>query len=529
MEYGHWLPLSSQGREYLRDESRREGSAEQIAFPRSEADIIACLRDCSAKHCRVTVQGGRTGLAAGAVPDGGRIINLARMDGMNGMAESSDGAFLLKVQPGLTLLALRQALTTKKIDTSGWDEVSKAIYQEFLKSGEWFFTPDPTEATATIGGMAACNASGARSYLYGATRGHIEALRMALADGRMMEIRRGTCFAQGLQARYPLLDGGMLKAVIPGYKMPDCKNASGYFASPDMDLIDLLIGSDGTLGVITELELKLMQVPAVIWGASLLMPDEHSAMALAQRLRHSKLPLAAIEYFDGGALDILREQKKEGGAFGALSDVGCDIGAVIYCELHCKDEGEAREVLLALGELCAACGGAEKNTWVARNDTDRDRLLFFRHAVPESVNMRIDRRRQVSADIVKVASDIAVPEEHFGELVNFYRETLAESGLESATWGHIGDCHLHVNMLPRSHDELLTAKSLLMRWAKAAASMGGAVSAEHGVGKLKRDYLRTMYGDDGIAQSALVKRAFDPENRLGAGNLFDPSEVTVCE
>ena len=415
------------------------------------------------------------------------------------------------------------------MDTGGWSETSKAAYREFLESGEWFFTPDPTETTATLGGMAACNASGARSYRYGATRRHIEGLSMALADGRMLDIRRGERFARGLQAEFPLRDGGALYVEIPDYSMPMCKNASGYFAASDMDLIDLLIGSDGTLGVFTQLELRLYPLPPVIWGASLLLPDESSALKLAADLRRSSLPLAAIEYFDSGALHILQEQKREGGAFSALPDVTEDVHAVVYCELHCSNEGEARDALLKMGELCVRCGGIETRTWVARNDTDRDRLLFFRHAVPESVNMRIDRRRQTSPDIVKVASDIAVPAEHFTELVALYRATLAESGLESATWGHIGDCHLHVNMLPCDGQELKAAKALLLRWADAAAAMGGAVSAEHGVGKLKRDYLRVMYGGRGVVQTARVKRSFDPENRLGTGNLFNPAEVPVCE
>lgn len=528
MNYAGWTPLDEQNRGYLRDESRKEGHAEAIAFPRSEREVIACLRDCAAAHCRVTVQGGRTGLAAGAVPDGGRVINLSRMDRILGMSRSEDGTFLLQVEPGLTLLALRQALTTKKMDTHGWDEASLAAYRQFLESGDWFFSPDPTESTATLGGMAACNASGARSYHYGATRRHIEGLSMALADGRMMDIRRGGC-SGGRTTVFSLRDDGSLCVPLPGYRMPDCKNASGYFAVPGMDPIDLLIGSDGTLGIFTRLTLRLLPLPPAIWGVSLLLPDESTALALASEVRHSGLPVAAIEYFDSGALSVLRVQRQAGGAFAALPEVPEDVNAVIYCELHCAGENEARDALLTLGTLCIRCGGNDTRTWVARDDTDRERLLFFRHAVPESVNMRIDLRRRTTPDIVKVASDIAVPETSFAKLVALYRATLAESKLESATWGHIGDCHLHVNMLPRDEGELKKAKALLMSWTQAASSMGGAVSAEHGVGKLKREYLRVMYGDKGIAQTACVKRIFDPENRLDAGNLFDSEEVSACE
>lgn len=528
MEYTGWMPLDEQNRSYLRDESRKEGNASHIAFPRGEDEVRACLRDCAAQNCRVTVQGGRTGLAAGAVPDGGRVINLSRMNRILGMSRTGNGGFTLLVEPGLTLLALRETLRTKKIDTDGWDEASKTVYREFLEGGDFFFTPDPTETSATIGGMAACNASGARSYRYGDTRRHIEGVRMALADGRLIALRRGGCISS-MTAEYMLTDGDTLCAPLPDYAMPGCKNASGYYAAPGMDPLDLLIGSDGTLGIFTQLELRIHPLPPQIWGVSLLLPDESSALKLSAALRRSDLPAAAIEYFDAGALDILSAQRKEGGAFAALPELPPDIRAVIYCELHCGVEVEARGALLKLGELCADCGGSEARTWVARDDTDRERLLFFRHAAPESVNMRIDRRRQSAPEIVKAASDIAVPEGRFSELVELYRSTLSESGLESAIWGHIGDCHLHVNILPRDTREMSKAKTLLLRWARAAAEMGGAVSAEHGVGKLKREYLRVMYGERGVKESARLKRAFDPENRLGAGNLFEAEVTAVCE
>ena len=121
---------------------------------------------------------------------------------------------------------------------------------------------------------------------------------------------------------------------------------------------------------------------------------------------------------------------------------------------------------------------------------------------------------------------MSVPDERLHEVMDLYRTTLAEAGLDSAAWGHIGNNHLHVNVLPRNAQDYAAGKELFVRWARAVTDMGGAVSAEHGVGKLKRDFLTVMYGPEHIAQMAALKRQLDPYCQLGRGNLFDPN---VCE
>lgn len=134
--------------------------------------------------------------------------------------------------------------------------------------------------------------------------------------------------------------------------------------------------------------------------------------------------------------------------------------------------------------------------------------------------MLIDERRRTDPAITKLGSDMSVPDERLRDVVAMYRATLAEAGLESAAWGHIGDNHLHVNVLPRSQGDYLRGKELFKRWARTVTELGGAVSAEHGVGKVKRDFLAVMYGGVHVREMARVKRAFDPFSQLGRGNLF---------
>ena len=135
--------------------------------------------------------------------------------------------------------------------------------------------------------------------------------------------------------------------------------------------------------------------------------------------------------------------------------------------------------------------------------------------------MLIDERRREEPSITKLGSDMSVPDDRLRDVISLYRSTLAQEGLESAAWGHIGNNHLHVNVLPRNAEEYARGKALFARWAKDVAAMGGAVSAEHGVGKLKRDFLTTMYGSEHVSEMARLKLAFDPACQLGRGNLFD--------
>lgn len=523
-------PFTPEYDEYLKDESRSVGEAQTVSFPADEEQVRAILRQLHEDATPVTVQGGRTGLAAGAVPHGGHVLNLSKMNRCLGMrvrdadvaAENPAGqpAFFVSVQPGVVLSQLRKDLEDKNVATAGWDAQSLAAWERFCDAPEQFFPTDPTETSATIGGIVACNASGARSFSYGPARPHVSALRVVLSDGDVLELRRGETFADGNRLDLVTESGRALAVELPSYTMPRAKNASGYYAAPGMDAIDLFIGSDGTLGVITQIELALLPVPAVTWGVSCFLPSEQAALDLTVLARENLSCAAAIEYFDTDALDILRVQKAQSTAFASLPAIADDARCCVYVELACGSEEEAYEALYRLGGLLTQVGGSEEATWVGRTALDREAQRFFRHAVPESVNMLIDERRKADPTITKLGSDMAVPDEHLHEVVAMYRRTLAEEGLQTAVWGHIGDNHLHVNVLPRDHEDYARGKTLYQRWAQTVSDLGGAVSAEHGVGKLKRDFLRTMYGDEAIAQMARTKLQLDPKAQLGRGNLF---------
>ena len=171
-------------------------------------------------------------------------------------------------------------------------------------------------------------------------------------------------------------------------------------------------------------------------------------------------------------------------------------------------------------EQMTACGGGADATWLATTDRELERLKYFRHAVPEAVNLLIDERRKTVPGLPKLGTDMAVPDAALERVWALYHEGLARHGLDYVIFGHVGNNHLHVNILPRTLAEYETGKSLYLEWAEAIVGMGGTVSAEHGIGKFKVALLQTLYGAEGVAQMRAVKRAFDPEGLLNRGNLF---------
>jgi D-lactate dehydrogenase (cytochrome) len=505
--------------DYLRDESRRSGSADSISFPLSEDDIQEVI---SSTDGPLTVQGGRTGITAGAVPDGGHILNLSRMSSILGMTETGnpEAPYSITVQPGITLALIREAVAQRSFDCDGWSAESKAALASFKTDKECFFPPDPTEDSAAIGGMISCNASGARSFKYGPTRNYVVRLRAVTAAGDVIELTRDKQKADGL--RFSIAGASTtIDAALPSYTMPDVKNASGYYSSPGMSLLDLLVGSEGTLAVISEAELLLAPAPAHNWAIMAFLQDTDSAITYVEACRKMPTPaVAALEFFDGKAIDLLRQQKASNPAFSFLPELNDHWHACVYVELDGHDESEIEKTAVALAELIEAAGVPEDATWMATASAEMARMKKFRHALPEAVNLTIDKYRSAEPGITKLGTDFAVPDEQLQRIMAVYRKDLEDAGLEYVIFGHIGDSHVHVNILSSSVEQYDTGKALYLKWAKTVVAMGGTVSAEHGIGKMKTALLVEMFGEDGIEQMRSVKRAFDPGNRINPGNLF---------
>jgi FAD/FMN-containing dehydrogenase len=397
----------------------------------------------------MTILGAGTGLTGGSVPQGGWAISLEKFQRL----EILPGRAI--VGPGVSLEAVQAAAS---------------------RTGQ-FYAPDPTERTASVGGTIATNASGSRSFRYGSTRRHVLRLRVALMDGRVLEMHRGD------QIDFP----------VPALPLPDTtKNTAGYPLAPGMDWIDLFTGSEGTLGIVMEADLQLLSAPADVLAGVVFLPSDGDALEMVEDWRgiHG---LRMIEYFDANSLDLLRPH---------YSEIPGRAGAALLIEQE-------------NGDFDFWAEHAPADSWFAASDRDRERFRRFRHELPELVNDTMRRR-----GFLKLGSDYAVPLARNGEMLADYHAALRQLALDYAIFGHIGDAHLHVNVLPKSQAEFEAGQRLMLDFARRAVELGGTVSAEHGLGKRKAHLLALQYSPAQIDAMKAVKKRLDPRWLLNRGNLF---------
>jgi D-lactate dehydrogenase (cytochrome) len=285
-----------------------------------------------------------------------------------------------------------------------------------------------------------------------------------------------------------------------------------------MDMIDLFIGSEGTLGVVTAVQTRLLPLPQDVLGAIVFFRTEKGLLNFVREARALSLDTSsrgglearAIEYFDPKSLSMLREK------FTTVPEE--TAGAIFFeQELDGRDEERVMEHWLQLMEQS---GAMVEESWFGTNEADRKRLREFRHALPVQVNEWLAHHGQR-----KVSTDMAVPDDEFADMLAFYVNSLAATKLNYVIFGHIGDNHLHVNILPRDDEEAAAARGLYLQFVERAVAVGGTVSAEHGIGKLKRDYLRVLYGDRFLREMAALKHVFDPAGILGRGIMFSEEFV----
>lgn len=526
--------LAAEYSDYLRDESRTMGHAESISFPKTEEDMVAVVKYCYDHDILVNIQGARTGLAGGASPLGGHILNLSRMTKILGLRhDAATDRYYLRVQPGVLLSQVRKALENKAFDVAEWDQASLDALAH-VKPGQLFFSPDPTETTASIGGMASCNASGARSFLYGATRLHINALRVVLADGSVTALRRGEHKAKGRDFVLPLVGGGQITGCLPDFDTPHTKDA-GYYLRDDMDMVDLFMGSQGTLGIISELEISLMDAPKLMWGVTAFFPLDQCALDYIQAVRGQwvlDVPRfdhrpASIEFFNKHALTMILKQKEKTAAFRQLLEIPEDYECAVYVEFNETDPDNFLPVLSELSEVISAVGGDPSRTWVAKGPLELEKLLFFRHTVPETIDIIIDENKKNEPCITLLSTDMSVSDEHFEELFYLYRNTLEDTDLHWIIFGHAGENHFHPNIMARNKAEYEQGHQIFKNWAREIGKMGGTITAEHGAGKIKRELALIQYGEENMAKLRQLKRSLDPKYLLSPGNILSEEGASI--
>jgi glycolate oxidase len=427
-----------------------------VARPDSAGEVSELVKEARARNIPITSAGAQTSTTGASITDRGMLLSLRALDRIG---EVDSKTRTLVTGPGALV-----------------SDVKRVAAAEGL-----LFAPDPTsEEESTIGGAIACNASGARTFKYGATRRHVRALKVVLATGELLEFRRSDLE----------------------------KNTVGYAFAHDP--IDWFIGSEGTLGVIVEAELALLPLPGRVIGLATMFKTEDDALEFVVRSREAaSVTPRCIEYFDDQALEIAR-QSNPGAA------IPEDAGGMVYVE---------EEVT---GDLDGSLG-----KWLELVESialDFEPLVFdgearlrearrLRHSIPATMNERGDKHR--SAGGRKVGTDWAVPYRRLAEAVRAARSFATARGLERPViYGHAGNGHPHQNFIARDESELTTIEEVVERTLGHILTLGGTVAAEHGIGKIKRRWLPLQMSPLQISIMTAVKRELDPMGILAPGNIL---------
>lgn len=429
---------------YSYDGTFHDSLPEAVIDPGSTQEVSAILQVCNRERIAVIPRGMASGLAAGTVPEnGGLVLNLVRL---NRILEIDMDNMMVTVQTGV---------------------ITADLQTEVEKLG-LFYPPDPSSIRhSTLGGNVACNAGGPRCLKYGITGDYVMALEVVLADGRVMRV------------------GG--KAI---------KNVTGY------DLVSLFVGSEGTLGVITEITLKLIARPEATRTAQAIFPRlEDASKAVNAVLRGGIVP-ATLELMDETAINCVEDALHLG--------LPRDAEAILIIETD-GDEADATRDMQVVARICREGGASEVR--VAKTAAESAELWRARRSISGSLG----RKRPN-----KLGEDISVPRSAIPEMIARIKEISARRNLPIVIFGHAGDGNLHPNILfdKRDEEEWQRVEAAVGDLFHAAVEVGGTLSGEHGVGLLKRPYLEMALGATSLEMQKRIKQAWDPNNILNPGKIF---------
>jgi glycolate oxidase subunit GlcD len=450
------IEILAPGRAELRDATEAHGlvgHADALTLPRSAEEVAAVLAWCYEHDVALTPRGGGTGFAGGAVPlQGGVVLDLRHL---NRVRSVDPELWRAEVEAGVTTATLRRR----------------------ARENGLLYPPDPGAAEQSqIGGNIATNAGGPHTFKYGATGAWVTGLEAVLAPGEIVRL------------------GGAVRKDVAGY-----------------DLRSLLIGSEGTLGIVTAAWLRLIPAPARTYPVLALYPDARAGTAAVRAILASGVQASAIEYLDNATMALA------GGACPAAVDVAVDAtdSFAVLAEVD-GDEEQARrargELLEALGDARAiyAPGDAETGTGANAEEEQVRALWRWRAGVPYAVQALRGG---------KLSEDIVVPLDRLQEAIEGTLEIGARHGLDACSWGHAGDGNLHATMLldPADRAEVARAEDAATDLFELAAGLGGSISGEHGLGTVKSGQLGVQWAGRALELHEGVKRLFDPKGLLNPG------------
>jgi len=430
---------------YSYDGTFQQRRPDLVVSPASTAEVAAVVRVAAREKMPIIARGASSGLAGGTIPEsGGLVLNLARMDRI---VEIDSANVCVVAQAGVVTLQLQQAVERDGL----------------------FYPPDPASSRqSTIGGNVATNAGGPRCLKYGVTRDYVIGLTVVLASGEVLRL------------------GGKFT-----------KNATGY------PLMQLFVGSEGTLGIVTEVILKLAPLPRTRVTAMAVFDQLDLASQAVSQIMGSGILPATLELMDGTTINVVEDFLHLG--------LPRTAEALLLLEQDGSDDAVARAEVERMAEICRALGAQQIQ--VAASAAERDKLWEARRAVSAALG----RLRPN-----KLGEDVVVPKSEIPAMIGAVREIAKRYNLPIPVFGHAGDGNLHPNILfdLRNPEEVQRVELAARDIFRTAIRLGGTLSGEHGVGTLKREFLEEAQGPLAVSMSRGIKRLFDPDNLLNPGKIF---------
>jgi glycolate oxidase len=428
---------------YAKDESEADPvQPDAVVRVQSTAEVAAVMRAASKHRVPVTPRAGGTGRTGGAVPlAGGIVLAFEQMNRIKGIEQ---GDMIAVVEPGVITGQLHAAVEAQQL----------------------FYPPDPNSlTTCALGGNVAENAGGPRALRYGSTRDWVLGMTVVTAGGEVLQLGKRTV-----------------------------KGVTGY------DLTSLMVGSEGTLGVITEITLKLIPKPRGLATLLALLPDLPTAgRAVGAALSRGLLP-RCMELLDEHTLALVRSE--------AGLPLAAAARALLLLELD-GDEGALEAQVELCGNALTEVGAIE--VLVARHSGERERLWAARRELSRAL-------RKVAKN--KLAEDVVVPRSRIPDLIDRCQAISEQSGIPMPAYGHAGDGNIHVNFLWNDASEKPKVDRAVEAMFKETIALGGTLSGEHGIGILKAPYLPLEQSPELIALQERIKALFDPQNILNPGKIF---------
>ena len=468
-----------------------EGFADLLVRPKNIIECAIILKTCYVCNILLTVSAGKTNLTGSATPNGGVILST-----------------LFLTKPDIEL-----DLNNKKASSPigiNLEYFRNKVLE--LSNNTLYYPADPTSRNdAFVGGTISTNASGFVPGEKGATRYWVKEIEFLLPNGDMVEIKRGQYISD--KGFFTLeYDSDTIQLPIPTYNRPKIKNASGLYSNKNgiIDFIDLIIGSEGILGVIASCQLGLDENPKNRLELFISLDSESEAIDfhdfLNSHLNHDLSQITAMEYFGYNSQNYMNNKEF---LFTNENDVG------IYLQIPIYDESMDAKIEEWIDIFQLFNSKIDLDNIIVLNDPNNWKKFFeARHSIPDNALTKTQRLGGVS-----IITDTIVPKDNFRLYLDKVHSKLKKSKIEYLLFGHLGDCHLHFHLIPNNKQEKESLE-IYDYLIDLSSKLGGVYSAEHGTGKRKRNDFKKCYGQEAVEMVKKLKNTIDPNNYLNRGNLI---------